>query len=262
MITESRSSFQPENLQEHLDADAAATTGFGQQYFTPAHYVEQCVARMADSGVGNPDTVLDLQAGEGALLEIGGRWGTSRYAIDVDNRLKSGHITRLITGNCVKAVEILDDLHPGIVFDCINVNPPFGRKFKLADGSTQDSTEWTWKQALKRGNSGFFISNANTIEKLGLDKHPSVFHYESQPGNKLWKGMRDTLRIGTVFWKHSTPKTPTDSYVLNEAWKDVQKVLDEEKAARPNYNIYLDSNGFLRTYLSVRQRIKIDNKST
>lgn len=252
-ITPSRSTLITDNLQEHLDADASATTGFGNQYLTPSWCVDQCAARLPNQ---NPASVLDIQAGEGALINLGD-WRTRRYSVDVDNRIKSIVGANHLTGNCVTVANILDDLFPELHFECINTNPPFGRKFKRPDGSTIDSTEWTWKFVTQRGNCGFFISNANTIEKLGINTHPWTFHYETHAGTSLWKGMRDTLKIGIVFWKNPTPKDVSDRYDIDEAWTEARRVLDDERLARPNFNIFLDHKGYLRTYLSVRSELKL-----
>jgi hypothetical protein len=164
----------------------------------------------------------------------------------------------LVIGNCVKVFDTLDDMYPDLHWECANANPPFGKKWKLADGSTMDSTEWTWKLVTKRANYGYFISNHNTITKLGIDKHPWVFDYKVHDGLSLWKHMRDTLKIGVVCWKNPTPKEATDHWDVKDAWENIGKVVEHEKIARPPFNIYLDPvSGYLRTYLSVRSELKL-----
>lgn len=257
-MKEQRSTIASENLQEILDSESSAghaTLGGQQQYFTPAHFVDQCNARLP---LKQPATVLDPQVGEGALVNIGSR-GTSKYGVDLDNRLEGDNRYQLIKANCVKVFEVVDDLFPDLRWVCANANPPFSRQWKLSDGSIVDSTAWTWQLVTKRANFGFFIANHNTLVKLGIDKHPWVYHYATHEGSKLWKGMRDTLQIGVAFWQRPDwqHEPHTNVHELNMAWKQVKAVIDHEKAHRPKFNIYLDHAGYLRTYLSIRSEIKL-----
>ncbi len=220
---------------------------------------DQCAARLPNL---TPATILDPQCGEGGLVNIG-TWSADRYGIDIDNRLKAIRC-KLITGNCVKVAEAMDDAFPGLHFECGNANPPFGRKFKLADGSVMDSTEWTWKFITSHANFGYFISNHSTLVKLGIapnpeisGAHPWVYHYEVREGLSIWKGVRDTLKIGIAFWKNPRPKALTDSEHISEAWERVQEIADYEKVARPPFNIFLDGKGYLATYLSHRSQTKL-----
>ena len=213
-----RSTIITDNLQEILDAESTAEhalLGGQQQYLTPAWFVDQCAARLPNK---TPETVLDPQCGEGALVNLG-RWSTSKFGFDIDNRVTIPGV-KLITGNCVKVGEILDELYPDLHWDCINANPPFGKKWKLGEGEV-DSTEWTWKFALARGNYGFFIANHNTLVKQGIDKHPWVHNYETIPASKLWKGMRDTLVIGIAHWKRPDFKPATGDWEISAAWEKV-----------------------------------------
>lgn len=249
-----RSTTAPENIQEVIDAESSAayaTLGGQQQYCTPDWLADQCSARLP----GSPTTILDPQCGSGAMLNVGS-WGVNKFGIDIDNRI-DGTACNLVTGNCIKVFEAIDDLYPHLLFDCINANPPFSKKWKLANGDVVDSTEWTWKQVTKRGSYGYFIANHSTLEKLGIDKHPWVYHYEQHDGTKLWKGMRDTLKIGIAFWKNpAAVARTTDPVEIKAAWQRIQKVVDEEKVSRPDFNIYLNKAGYLRTYLSTRASIK------
>lgn len=270
-----RSGIVTENIQEILDAGggkAGALVGFQQQYITPDYLADQCAARLPNP---SPRTVLDPQIGEGALVKLGSSWGTDRYGIDIDNRLDMD--ASLITGNCVKVFEILDELYPDLRFECINCNPPFGKKWKVGE-RVVDSTELTWKWATKHGNFGYFIANHNTLVDLGIAPnvipgpgctkleavapfaapcHPWVYRYEVHDGNKLWKGMRDTLKIGIAFWKNPAEPETSSRSEISEAWDNVQKIVDEERIARPDFNIYLDRRGYLRTYLSTRSSVKL-----
>lgn len=269
MIKDARSTIAAENLQEVLDAESSigtALTKGQQQYVTPDWLADQCNARLPSS---TPATVLDPQVGKGALVKLGG-WSTERYGIELDNRISKhdAGVRELITGPCVKAFEIIDDLHPDLVFECGNSNPPFGKKW---DG--KDSTKVTWDWLTKHANYGYFIANHNTLVDLGIAPAPSaagtwgpgslhgahhwVYHYEVHDGNKLWKGMRDTLKIGIAFWKNPSPKPVTPSYEVREVWQETQRILEDERLARPKFNIYLDPKGYLHTYLSVRSGLKL-----
>lgn len=258
-MKESRSHIQPENLQEHIDADASSVKAigkFGQQYFTPQWVSEQAQMRLPSR---YPKTILDPQVGRGDTISTGS-WSTTKFGCDVDNRIEVPGI-HLVTGNCVKVFEAMDDLHPGARWECINANPPFGLRWKMADGISVDSTEWTWKQATSRANYGYFIANHSTLVKLGINTHPLVFHYEVHDGASLWKGMRDTLKIGVACWKNPTPGTITESYSLVEMWNEVARVVDQEKVSRPPFNIFVDPvTGYIRTYLSYRSETKLKLK--
>ena len=191
-----RSTITTDNLQEILDAESTpehALLGGQQQYTTPDWFVEQCAARLPNK---YPDTALDPQCGEGALVNLG-RWGTSKFGIDIDNRVTIPGV-KLITGNCVKVGEVIDDVAPGLHWECINCNPPFGKKWKLDEGEV-DSTDWTWKFATSGATTASSSPTTTPLVKQGIDKHPWVYHYETIPGLKLWKGMRETLVIGVAF---------------------------------------------------------------
>lgn len=258
-MKEQRSTTANENIQEILDAEGSASRALNAgaaQYFTPTWFVDQCNARLP---LRSPFTVFDPQIGEGALVNLGS-WGTAKFGCDIDNRLEDQQARfNIIKANCVKVFEVIDDLYPDLRWVCANANPPFSKSWKLADGSTIDATAWTWKLVTKRANFGFFIANHPTLVKLGIDKHEWVYHYETHDGNKLWKGMRDTLKIGVAFWKRPDWDRIGHTYTsdLNVAWTKVKQVIDHEKSIRPKFNIYLDRAGYLRTYLSLRSEIKL-----
>jgi hypothetical protein len=100
--------------------------GGQQHHATPACFTDQCGARLPTR---DPDTVLDPQCGEGALVNLGS-WRTTKYGIDIDNRLTVPSPT-LITYNCVKVGDPIDELYPNLHRRCINANPPFGKKWTL-----------------------------------------------------------------------------------------------------------------------------------
>ncbi|MEW6303779.1 MAG: SNF2-related protein [Verrucomicrobiota bacterium] len=255
-----RSTTAPENLQEILDAEETAkwaTLGGQQQYITPEWLADQCDARLAQStGVRQPASILDPQCGTGALI-CGHGYSTARYGIDIDARAREfkRHV-HLLTGNCVKVMDAIDELFPELRWVVINANPPFGKRWKRGH-EVVDSTEYTWQWVLRHGCLGYFIGNDATLKRLGIDTHPWVFHYETHEGRALWKGVE--IQIGIAFWQHPDRPEHTrvygDTDSLNAAWDTLKKVLDEEAFARPPFNIYLDQ-GLLRTYLSTRTTAK------
>lgn len=258
-----RSGLASENLQEYLDADASKGFAFGkaEQYFTPYALVQYCQSKQSSL---YPSTILDPQCGEGDLLKHLGAIGCYKFGIEMDNRIGSIDDVNLITGNCVKVFEIIEDLFPNLRFACINANPPFGRKWRLKDGRVVDSTWYTWQQATTRGMYGYFIANAKTIEELGIDKHPFVYRYECKAGSDFWRGMHAELKIGIVWWKNPLAGTvwrdvnePTLKGEVLTAWKKVEEVIEQERVDRPDFNIYLDDRGYLRTYLSIRNQFKL-----
>lgn len=259
-----RSGIDQSNIQEILDAETSAklATLTGQaQFLTPPHYAKECYDKLIDLGSFCPATVLDPQCGIGTLTATsGGNYGTHRFGIDIDNRLSSnGPTTHLLTGNCVKVGALLDELYPGTIFAMAHANPPFGKKLKLADGTSMDGTAWTWKFVTEHANAGYFIASAGTIKELGIDTHPWVKKVETRKGNTLWDGMRDTMEITTVWWQRPQWVQITTEYLLKPRWDKLKAILEEEESARPKFNIYLNAAGFLKTYLSIRQKTKLDD---
>lgn len=289
-LPDARSGINNENLQEFIDA--AVTTGHAlmtgqQQYQTPEWLAEACV-RLLPQGT-SASHVLDPQCAAGRLLK------PFSYAVllgsELDNRVKGVEDgVRRISGNCVKIFEIIDDLYPDLRFPAIVANPPFGIRWKLADGETIDSSEWTWKmieQRLAPYGSGFFISNANTIEKLKIHETASVYLYQRFPAGGIWDNCDVELGIVhfhrikpehrqwqrlDIVWdnvpsademiqrtrphlKHSYLRPGYDSY-LTEKWTTLTQIVAEERHTKP-WNIYLGKDGMLRTYLSTRSTIKL-----
>src|SRR5436190_6207260 len=203
-MKEARSTLQMESLQELIDAEASASSvlhGFQQQYFTPTWLVDQCHARMIREvpAYARPLSAIDIQAGNGALVDSVGAYSysTHRFAVELDDRCKPQK-SHTIHANCVRFAETLDDVFPDTRFVVGNANPPFGKKFKLADGNAMDSTEWTWNWITNHCNCGFFIANDTTLQRLGINSHAWVFHYETHAN--VWKGVEVT--IGIAFWKN------------------------------------------------------------
>lgn len=251
-MKEMRSGIAPENIDEILEAEDSAKWAVlqgQQQYYTPPELAEKLWKRLPSM---DPTTLLDPQMGEGALLKPSYSYRTRKYGFDIDNRLaeKSDYNTDIIIGNCVKVFEVMDDLYPDLKFECIVANPPFAKRWKVGD-KVVDSTEYTWQQCIKRGCYGFFISNKNTIEKLGIDKHASVYHYETYAD--VWPNCN--VVIGVVWWKNKDA-VATLPYDTIEPWKDIEQVIREESAHRSTWNIWLGDDGKLTTYLSTRVKLK------
>jgi hypothetical protein len=200
-------------------------------------------------------SVLDPQCGDGALVKPFSGY-TLKFGIEIDNRVEHVPGVKIIKGNCMKVWELMDELFPELRFICINANPPFGKRWEKADGTVIDSTQATWDFVTKYGNCGFFISNAKTIERLGLDKHPWVGAYEKH--ENVWQNV--TVVVGVVFWKR--PIAPGQNWKysnheqLDEAWTKLTAIMEEEAQRRPKWNIFLDHAGYLQTYLSVRTELK------
>lgn len=255
-LTESRSTIAPENLDEVLSSEknvGDALWGGQQQYETPRWFAEKCMAKLPHR---TPSTILDPQCAAGNLLSCSG-YGGVKFGIDLDNRLVgSGVAAQLIIGNCVKVFDAIDDIAPDLRFVCVNANPPFNKKW-LVNGKYVDSTLVTWNFALKRGNFGFFIANDKTLTELGIYQHPWVYESSIHGANEIWSGMKDTLKIGVVWWKRPDQSGLTSVSDAIIAWTGIRKVIDEEKQSRPDFNIYVDKAGFLQTYLSTRSEIKL-----
>ena len=292
MLQDQRSTIAPENLQALIDATVSsksATLTGQQQYSTPPEWAELFASQLPSR---NPLSRLDPQCAAGNLLTCGfPSWNRGFVAgIEIDRRIQAkDHPAQLATGNCVTAWDLLEQHFPDINFVCQVANPPFGIRWKLPDGSTMDSTEYTWKMIERFAapdGYGYFVANHKTIERLGLHTHPWTYLYQKLPIG-LWKHCE--VEVGVIHW-HRTDQTrppapvisfnelnpalyreatkglaPEVSYYnpdatteldLEKAWKTVTQVLKEESRPKP-YNVYLES-GKIRIYLSTR--FKLDRK--
>ena len=263
-LKQARSSLPQENIQEILDAgfsDKHETLSGMNQYCTPLPFAMECQQHLVKSGLRQPATILDPQCADGNLVRCisGPGYLTLRFGIDIDNRIPDSAGVNLITGNCQKVFEAIADLCPDLRIVCINANPPFGKQWKTADGGKIDSTLSTWRFATKHGNYGFFIANAATIEKLALNTSPLVFDYWKRPASEIWPNMKESLTIGVLFWKRPDEERTsyTPSYEVRKLWGNLNKIIEEERNARPPFNIYLSEAGILKTYLSVRSEVKL-----
>jgi hypothetical protein len=100
-MKQARSTIALENIEEVLAAETSpewATLAGQQQYFTPTELRDYSVSFLRNK---SPITVIDPQCGEGALVKGLGGWGTTRYGIDIDNRIE-GEDIKLIKGNFKK----------------------------------------------------------------------------------------------------------------------------------------------------------------
>jgi hypothetical protein len=105
-----------------------------------------------------------------------------------------------ITGNCVTLWALLDELFPDLRFECQVANPPFSIPWKLPDGTSEDSTAYTWRRIQEKAapdGHGFFIANANTIERLGLHQHPTVYLYQRFPVGMFPEA---DVEVGVIHW--------------------------------------------------------------
>lgn len=289
-----RSTLDLGNLQETLDSNNGSAARARQkglaQYETPMWLARACAALLPRT---QADSVLDPQCARGNLVRA---VGTSfRYGMEIDNRVHKfwaeDPAVHGITSSCVNGFETLDAIAEGTLWPCIVANPPFGLLWPTADGLTMDSTAWTWKfiqDHLCHYGAGFLISNAATIEKFELHKHEWVYLYNKLPGRGVWDGV--DVELGIIHFQHGwetvkkarvdrewavTPSEfeltqlaenlPTVGWMRPgyhnpvQTWAKLGAIIEEEKRNRPNFNIYLNKDGILRTYLSLRdQSLKFD----
>jgi len=282
-----RSTIAEENLQEFINAATSArsaTLAGQQQYSTPPEWAKLFTSQLPSQ---SPDTVLDPQSAAGHLLDSGFYgWNTGRFGIELDKRVKDeGYPGKLITGNSVSVWNLLEQHFPETNFVCQVANPPFGITWKLPDGSSMDSTEYTWKQiqrfAAPQGY-GYFIANHKTIERLGLYEHPWTYLYQKLPVG-LWK--QSDVSVGIIHWQRSEAghvpspiidldtldiaayrqaskgiKPTAEHYMpdatprgtLEQTWTMISKILEED--AKP-FNVWLEK-GMLQVHLSTRFQLE------
>jgi SNF2 family DNA or RNA helicase len=250
-MKQARSTIALENIEEVIEAESSpewATLAGQQQYFTPDTLAAYCRQFLPAQ---NPATVIDPQCGGGGLLKELGGWGTTRYGLDIDNRIE-GTGWRFMNTQFMKFKEVLDELYPDLRWVCGNANPPFGKRWPDGKGGVIDSTLATWNFLIERCSYGHFISNQKTIERLGIDKHPFVYRYETKAD--VWPQCE--VVIGIVWYKNPAEPRVSNYSELDAAWMKLKEILAEEMQNRPKFNIYLDHKGYLQTYLSVRTTVK------
>jgi SNF2 family DNA or RNA helicase len=285
-MKQARSGIDASNLQEVLDASASTGHALrkGQaQYLTPEWFARACTALLPF----RLDSVLDPQCGSAVLLNaIENTY--HRYGMEIDNRAakeweKGDDPIKGITANCVYGFETLREISENTYWSCIVANPPFGLRWQTQDGTVMDSTEWTWQlieKHLAHWGVGYLISNAATLERLNLHRHPWVYYYNKLPAAGVWDGVN--FDLGVIHFHNADhvvrkekvwPTTPSEHELslLSEdmevqtykrphyhnpdsAWKQLHLIIEEEKRDRPDFNIFLGRDGMLRTYLSLRAR--------
>jgi predicted RNA methylase len=259
-MSESRSSQSLENLQEILDAGTVGDTSL-EQYETPIGLARELMGKLP---IKHPATIFDPQVASGMLVNCVINGWPAKYGVELDHSKLPGGV-QVVTGNCMKVFEAVEDLMPDLRFVVANANPPFGKRWKMRDGQFVDSTLATWNFVTRHAMCGFFIANASTIEKFGINQSTEktgILFYERRQANRYWNGLRPELQIGVVVWQHaSNTETFTPPAALSAFWQQLRNIIDEEKLSRPDYNIYLDDKGFLRTYLSIRDQVKLDKLS-
>lgn len=265
-MNQQRSTVSTVNLQALLDAEANPANllmSGAAQYLTPQVLADYCFRQLPER---YPDSAIDPQCGEGSLLRSCSQsYCCSTYGCDIDNRIADeaankfgGMAAKVIIGNCMRLFEAFDDLYPDTVWSCGVANPPFGKRWKTPDGGVVDSTEATWKWLLKHCRYGYMIASETTLQKLGIDKHPWVYKHETRPASEFWDGV--SITIGIVWWQNPELENgdQTSTNELSSRFTKVKAVMDEERSARPEWNIYLDNRGYLKTYLSTRDEIKLN----
>ena len=285
-MTESRSTIDPANLQEILDASAASvkqTINKGSaQYFTPPWFA-QLMAGLLPSR-HNLSVVLDPQCGKGDLLHALQGYGTTTIGIDIDRRAET-KATVMLAENCVNVWRLLDELYPELAIRCQVANPPFGLTWRAPNGIDKiDSTQLTFARMLKHAGEsgcGYMIANRATIERLNLHEHGAVYLYQTFP-----TGIFDAnVEIGVLHFhmEHTSgarvvshPSSDrsdvyaavryiekptyhvdgTDAPAVVDAFNTIRKILIEERRNEPPFNIYLDPRGYLKTHLSTRTQLQ------
>lgn len=298
---------------ENFDALMKAQANVGklvdkgqQQYSTPLYFARILSQQLP--GVTYIRSALDPQGAAGNNVAV---FPTSNiYVMEIDKRFgrvdhKSEHMkeVRRITGNCVTAIHHLQETWPNVRFHVVNANPPFGMSWLMPDGSSKDSTSYTWDKVLElsdpRDGMGYFIAAKSTIEKLGIHTHPKVYMYQTFT-HGLWKNVK--IDIGVVHWTHrSLPNAERlafhygpefwtlseeqqrdvmynnyrsdkryiehfhkDFYISpamvgmdSSKWNTLADIIKEEMDPKQAFNIDLNKQGLLSTYLSTKRKLQL-----
>jgi superfamily II DNA or RNA helicase len=260
-IQDARSTVQMDSLQELFDAEPTLSPrqvliSAQNQFQTPNFFIEEVLNWAGEFFPwGAAENVFDPQAAGGNLLLRHRKQPDSTshaFGCDIDNRLLNIDIKyRHIKSNSMKLMEIIDDVFPDTCFHMFNANPPFSKKWSDKDGKVWDSTEWTWKQAIKRGAYGIFICKAETAWKLKIDQHPFVKLCVYRGG--LWENCQIT--VCAVIWRNPDAK-PTEKWDMYQRWEEIGKVVRDEELSRPQFNIWLNEIGGIQTYVSTRMKLK------
>lgn len=182
----------------------------------------------------SPETAFDPQVASGNTVKFFS-YSTGKVGFELDRRMRdrSDNITR-VTGNCVKAWEVLDELYPEMKFEAQTSNPPFGLTWVLPNGDKVDSTAYTWTQLMKRtpvNGYGWFMANQKTIERLGLHEHKDVYLYQRFPVG-IWKNVE--VEIGVVFWYKSNKKPQRQT--VDHTVEDLRAILKHKGEFETGYD--------------------------
>lgn len=298
-MKETRSSFDAANLQQLFDAasspQAALRTGQAQ-YLTPRPWAEH-FGRLLPR---NAQAVLDPQCGDGALLDGYQTWNrTGQFAgVDIDRRVEALPVVdrrRLISANCVDFWQWLVLLKDDIWLPVQVANPPFGITWRLPNGATCESTEYTWKmqQTLAgKDGCGYLIGGADRLERLGVRTHPWTYCWHRiEPEAGVFKDV--TIPIAIAHWDASdsyrirhrmevsvTSPNPGEvaaqvrsvvqhqentsarftwwySHPMFDHWETLQELARESRRKNlPAHNVTLRPDGRLRCHFSTLDRVR------
>ena len=266
-IKDTRSSVAYESLSELIEEEgvAMATVAYANQYQTPLELSNKLNKRLFEltSPAWPIAPAFDPQFAEGNTVDMIRKRPRKVFGFEIDNRIdySGDYWTNVITTGCSKAFEIFDECFAdgdgAVHFDVANANPPFGKRWTI-NGVKIDSTEATWKFVTAHANRGWFIGNRDTLKRLGYNVHPWCVHYEEH--ENVWKSTE--VVIGVVFWSRPGADIKECSYdsVVNSAWSKLRHMLEEERKGIPKHNVWLDSNGKLKAYLSSRFEAKLHRK--
>jgi hypothetical protein len=177
-----------------------------QQYYTPAR-----AAKWIASVLGRGSPVLDLTAGDGALLAPfprGFRFGVEIDADQIESASDQGDGYAAVQGDVQRVYPILREI--GIKFSAVALNPPFGLTWDvpgLGPGGSAALTVRMARSLLDVGGVGALICGADRFEReirtLFDDRLYAVVRVES-----LFSGT--ALPCSIAFWREYDPYGESD----------------------------------------------------
>lgn len=255
MIKEARSTVDPSNLDEMLRHESAGSLKQGgqQQYFTPQWLVQE-ISRHMPKGSGL-FSLCDPQCGVGNLLGVhpaGSSYRTGVLGMDVDQRCEDPVRFKgsFVQGHFPTFYEVMDDLVPDHKWDIVVANPPFGRRWKTRWGII-DSTLLTWQFMTRFGRCGALIGNERTLKRLGITEDPRVYRYREF--SDVWKDCE--VVAGVLWWVSEEFDGKYNGRSLPQL-EEFRRIMREEHGGVPEFNVWMDKTGLIRTYLSTRARLK------
>lgn len=268
MTQSARSTIDPQNLQEVLDATHTLGNALqkGQaQYETPPH-IANAVAQRLQRMFGSPTYgVIDPQCASGKLLDAFPSLVTT-YGFEIDRRFEDDEKMdgikvrgpRRLTANCVKAAQLWAELYPEARWDCMVANYPFGVKFKHPDHPEGiHAADWTMEFGMRHTRYGAIIGTSADIYRLKEDPRwkPNVVGL----GAYEWPDADVTVSVLYYDAKkaraaaHMSPGFKGGNDLTR--WDEFCRAYREENRSLPPFNVYLDEQGRIRTYLSTRKRL-------